>query len=146
LLPIFLYNILYKILFTTNFVKNTYEFYNFVRNNYLWRNCLSIKILIKNNKKQNFFLSLYENHNTFSFSLTFPRNLSNPHVWYPCLMFQQNTNFMTGVSLLSLMFWHLSHNALLYYSSLLLLHLFPPLFSTRNIHQKYPPIQNYLHL
>ena len=91
-------------------------------------------------------LSLYENHNTFSFSLTFLRNLSNPHVWYPCLMFQQNTNFMTGVSLLSLMFWHLSHNALLYYSSLLLLHLFPPLFSTRNIHQKYPPIQNYLHL
>jgi len=34
LLPIFLQNILYKTFFTTNFVENIYEFYNFVRNNY----------------------------------------------------------------------------------------------------------------
>jgi len=30
----FLKSILYKILFTTNFERNTYEFYNFVGNNY----------------------------------------------------------------------------------------------------------------
>jgi len=34
----FLQNILYKILFTTNFVKNTWKFYNFVINNYPRRN------------------------------------------------------------------------------------------------------------
>ena len=34
LLSIFLQNIWHKTIFTTNFVRNTYEFYNFVENNY----------------------------------------------------------------------------------------------------------------
>jgi len=34
LLSILLQNILYEILFATNFVENIYEFYNFVGNNY----------------------------------------------------------------------------------------------------------------
>jgi len=38
LLLIFLQNILYKILFATNFVKNTYKFYNFIENNYSRKN------------------------------------------------------------------------------------------------------------
>jgi len=44
LLLMFLQNILYKTLFTTNFVGNTCEFYNFVGNNDPRRNYLSIKI------------------------------------------------------------------------------------------------------
>jgi len=52
LLPIVLQNILYKIFFATNFVGNTYKFYNFVENNYL-----PIKILKKNDRKNYFFLN-----------------------------------------------------------------------------------------
>jgi len=55
LLSIFLQNILYKTLFATNFVENTWKFYNFVRNNYPRRNYLPIKILIKNSRKKSFF-------------------------------------------------------------------------------------------
>jgi len=44
---IFLQNILYKTLFATNFVRNTYEFYNFAGNNYSRKNYLPIKILKK---------------------------------------------------------------------------------------------------
>jgi len=40
-------------LFTTNFVRNTYEFYNFIGNNYPQKNYLSIKILKK--IAENFF-------------------------------------------------------------------------------------------
>jgi len=39
-----LQNILYKTLFTPNFVGNIYEFYNFIKNNYPQKNYLSIKI------------------------------------------------------------------------------------------------------
>jgi len=56
LLPIFLQNILYKILLTTNFVWTTYEFYNFIENNYPQKNYLLIKILIKNSKKRYFLV------------------------------------------------------------------------------------------
>jgi len=49
-----LQNILYKTLFTTNFVRNTYKFYNFVENNYTQKNYMSIKILNKNNRKKSF--------------------------------------------------------------------------------------------
>jgi len=54
LLPIFLQNILYKTFFATNFVGNTCEFYNFVRNNYPRRNYLPIKILRTNSRKNSF--------------------------------------------------------------------------------------------
>jgi len=47
---------LYKTLFTTNFVRNTYQFYIFVKNNYPRSNYLSIKILRKNSRKK-FFLA-----------------------------------------------------------------------------------------
>jgi len=45
---------LYKTFFTTNFVENTYEFYNFVGNNYLRKNYLPIKIFKINSKKKSF--------------------------------------------------------------------------------------------
>ena len=51
---------MYKTLFTTNFVGNTYKFYNFVENNYQQRNYLSIKILRKNDRKK-YFLANYFN-------------------------------------------------------------------------------------
>jgi len=54
----FLQNILYKTFFTTNFVGNIYEFYNFVRNNYPRRNYLSIKIFRKN-CREIFFLTIF---------------------------------------------------------------------------------------
>ena len=44
--------------FTTNFVGNTCEFYNFVGSNYSQRNYLSIKILRKNSRK-NIFLQIF---------------------------------------------------------------------------------------
>jgi len=47
---------LYKTLFITNFVENTYEFYNFVGNNYLRKNYLPIKIF-KINSKNKYFLA-----------------------------------------------------------------------------------------
>ena len=50
LLPIFLHNILYKTLFAK---KN-------VRNNYLRRNYLSIKILCKNDKKKFFVINFFD--------------------------------------------------------------------------------------
>jgi len=58
LLPIFLQNILYKILFATNLVENTCKFYNFVENNYPRRNYLQIKILSKNDKKKYFLTNI----------------------------------------------------------------------------------------
>ena len=60
LLPIFLQNILYKKLFVTNFVENTCEFYNFVGNNYPWRNYLPIKILRINSRKKIFSCKLLQ--------------------------------------------------------------------------------------
>jgi len=57
LLQIFLQNILYKIFFTINFVENTYEFYNFVRNNYPRKNYLPIRLLEKIARK-NLFLQI----------------------------------------------------------------------------------------
>ena len=58
LLSIILKNILYKTLFTTNFVENTCKFYNFVGSNYSCRNYLSSKIFRKNSKK-NLFLQIF---------------------------------------------------------------------------------------
>jgi len=58
LLPIFLKNILYKILSTTNFVRNTCKIYNFVGNDYPRKNYLPIKILRKISKK-NLFLKIF---------------------------------------------------------------------------------------
>ena len=49
LLPIFLQNILYKTLFTKNFV----------RNNYPQKNCWSIKILRKNSRKKSFLVNFF---------------------------------------------------------------------------------------
>jgi len=59
LLPIFLQNILYKTFFATNFVGNTWEFYNFVENNYPRKNYLPIKILRKNNRKKSFLVNIF---------------------------------------------------------------------------------------
>jgi len=53
----FFCKILYKTLFTINFVGNTYKFNNFVKNNYSRRNYLPIKILRKNNKKKKSLLA-----------------------------------------------------------------------------------------
>jgi len=50
---------LYKTLFTTNFVGNTCEFYNFVGNNYPRKNYLSIKILRKNSRKKIFLTNFF---------------------------------------------------------------------------------------
>jgi len=49
-----LQNILYKTFFTTNFVRNTYKFYNFVGNNYL-----PIKILKKKTEKKYFLTNFF---------------------------------------------------------------------------------------
>jgi len=65
-LPILLQNILYKTLFTTNFVENTYEFYNFVGNNYSGRNYLPIKILRKNSRKKSFLANFFKFARKFS--------------------------------------------------------------------------------
>ena len=59
LLSIFLQNILYKTLFTTNFVGNTCEFYNFAGNNYLRKNYLPVKIPIKNSRKKSFLANFF---------------------------------------------------------------------------------------
>jgi len=59
LLSILLQNILYKIIFTTNFVENTYNSYNFVGNNYPRRNYLSINILRKNSRKKCFIANFF---------------------------------------------------------------------------------------
>jgi len=48
---------LYKIFFATNFVRNTYEFYNFVENNYPKK--LLFKILRKNNNKKFFLINFF---------------------------------------------------------------------------------------
>jgi len=75
LLSIFLLNILYKILFTTNFVGNTSEFYNFVKNNYPRRNDLLIKIFRKNSMKK-FLLAIF--FNKFVKKITYNiRNFNN---------------------------------------------------------------------
>jgi len=66
----FLQNILYKTLFTTNFVRNTYEFYNFVGNNYSPRNYLPIKILRKNNRKKSFLINFFN-----KFTRKYPYNI-----------------------------------------------------------------------
>jgi len=55
-----LQNILYKTLFVTNFVENTYKFYNFVRNDYPRRNYPPIKIFRENDRKKS-FLANYSN-------------------------------------------------------------------------------------
>ena len=47
-------NILYKILFATNFVGNTCKFYNLVGNDYSRRNYLPIKILKQNSRNKSF--------------------------------------------------------------------------------------------
>jgi len=54
-------NILYKTFFTTNFAENTNKFYNFVENNYLWKNYLLIKIFRKKNSRKKKFLTNYFN-------------------------------------------------------------------------------------
>ena len=61
LLPIFLQNILYKILFAINFVGNTCKFYNFVRNDYPQKNYFPIKILRKNDRKKFFLANFFNN-------------------------------------------------------------------------------------
>jgi len=68
LLLIFLQNILYKILFATNFIGNTCKFYNFVRNNYSRRNYLSTKILRKNDRKKSFLANFF---NRFAKKISF---------------------------------------------------------------------------
>jgi len=62
LLPIVLQNILYKILFASNFV----------RNNYLRRNYLQIRFLEKNSRKK-YFLAIFFN----KFAREFPCNIFN---------------------------------------------------------------------
>jgi len=54
-----LQNILYETLFTTNFVRNTCKFYNFVGNDYPQRNYLPIKIPRKNDRKKKSFLAKF---------------------------------------------------------------------------------------
>jgi len=56
--PIFVQNILYKTIFTINFVGNTYEFYNFEGNNYPRKNYLPIKILREHSRKR-YFLAIF---------------------------------------------------------------------------------------
>jgi len=51
LLSIFLKNILYKKIFTTNFVRNIYELYNFIGNNYPRRNICHLRFLEKITRK-----------------------------------------------------------------------------------------------
>jgi len=63
LLQIFLQNILYKTLFATNIVRNTYKFYNFVGNDYPRKNYLSIKIFRKKS-----FLTIFFNKFTKNIS------------------------------------------------------------------------------
>jgi len=48
----FFTKLLYKIFFTSNFVRNIYKFYNFIGSNYTRRNYLLIKIFKQNNKKK----------------------------------------------------------------------------------------------
>jgi len=59
LLPIFLQNILYKTLFETNFIENTYKFYKFVENDYPRKNYLPIKIFRKNSRKKFFLVNIF---------------------------------------------------------------------------------------
>jgi len=62
---------LYKTLFTTNFVRNTYKFYNFLGNNYLHKNYLSIKILKKIDRKKYFFTNFLINLQEKSYVIKF---------------------------------------------------------------------------
>ena len=71
-MSIFLQNVLYKILFTTNFVGNTCEFYNFEGNNYPRRNYIPIKILRKNSKKKSFLANFF---NKFAICKKIPCNM-----------------------------------------------------------------------
>jgi len=50
---------LYKTLFTPNFIRNIYKFYNIVKNNYPRKNYIPIKILNKNNRKKYFFINYF---------------------------------------------------------------------------------------
>jgi len=50
---------LYKTFFATNFVRNTYEFYNFVGNNFPRRNYQPIKLLRKNKRKRSFLTNYF---------------------------------------------------------------------------------------
>ena len=74
-------NILYKTLFAINFVGNTYEFYNFVENNYPRITC-QLKLLEKYMKKslffQTFLINLQENsHVIIEFLAMYVKKLIN---------------------------------------------------------------------
>jgi len=59
LLPLFSQNILYKILFVTNFVRNTYKFYNFVENNYPHEGIIYQLIFLKKMTEKNIFFKFF---------------------------------------------------------------------------------------
>jgi len=50
---------LYKTLFTTNFIRNTCKFYNFVGNDYPQSNYLLIKIFRKKGRKKIFCVNVF---------------------------------------------------------------------------------------
>jgi len=86
-----------KTLFTTNFIKNIWEFYKFVGNNYLRRNYLSIKIM-KNYKF--YFLQFFFNFYFIYFSLyyfyLFSCFLLKYDFWNPilrCLLYEAFKSF-----------------------------------------------------
>ena len=79
MLPIFLQNILYKTLFTINFVINTCKFYNFVGNDYPRMNYLSIKIFRKNDSKKFFLINYF---NKFARKISYNMRISNSEKKY----------------------------------------------------------------
>jgi len=91
LLPIFLQNILYKKIFVTNFVENTCEFYNFVGNNYPWRNYLPIKILRINSRKKSFLANYYKKSKQCSVitinTNAVPQALETDHMTFFCFIY-----------------------------------------------------------
>jgi len=82
---------LYKTLFATNFVGNTYKFYNFVENYYPRKNYLSIKILRKNGRKKYF---LANNFNKFARKISCNIRISNRVSFYILDFVIWNVNFM----------------------------------------------------
>jgi len=72
-----LQNILYKTIFATNFVGNTYKFYKFVENYYPRKNYLPIKIFRKNGRKK-LFLTIFFN----KFVRKIPYNMRNSNSDY----------------------------------------------------------------
>jgi len=83
LLPIFLQNILYKILFAINFVRNICKFYNFIKNDYPQKITCQLKLLKKWQK--NSLLAIFFNKFT-----------KNSHI---ILRISSNTSFLSNVYL-----------------------------------------------